>query len=409
MKRNFPDFVSAYLAYAQDSFCPEPFHLWTGISILAGALERRVWADSGKNILYPNIYTLLVSHPSVGKSTAINRGVDLLELLKETEFPNLKLIPEQVTEPGLIDIMKIRNSFQLGTATVFFSAGYFYASEASSSALQNLYGNFNATITGFYDCPKMFRKKIKGEKETTEIPNISFNVLAGCTFDYLKTLINENTVLGGLASRFIYVVANDRIERTPKWGERMQKDKVTFLLLAEDLAKIYNLQGEFQVTPAFVTLWEAAQPEFDRYLNGLKSPKMESIMARKLTNTMKLAMILSVSESDSLILDAHHWEKAAELMSKVTADNGTILKSSIIGKSDTQQGLNMYIATEMEKTGDQGMLASELKQRLITYGAEPAKIRMTIELMLESKQLLTELRDGNIVYHITTKSDNQLG
>lgn len=406
-KRNFPNFIEGYLSYASDNFCPEQFHRWTAVSLISGMLERKVWVTQGLNTLYPNTYILLVSHPGSGKSTAIERGTELLHTMRTTTHPEFKIVPDQITESALLEYMKIRNSIQIGTTSVFYTSGYFCPDEASASALQNLYGDFNATITKFYDCPKVFAKKIKAEREITELINVSFCVLAGSTFDYLKNLINETSVMGGLASRFIYIMSDKKLVREPKWNEQQKLDEGLKAKLMEDLAVINKLQGRFTPTKGFIERWEKAIPEFDNYRNKLNSERLESINARKITNLMKVAMILSVSEGNSLELTERHWDEARDLIEGVVKHNPTVIKSAIIAQNDTQSGLNLHIIDEIEKAG--GVLDSrEIKKIIMRYGADVAKLGPTLDFMVQAGNLESITEQGKVSYKILTKVENNL-
>jgi len=397
MARKLKNWLESYVEYATDNYCPDSFHLWTGLSVLAGALERKVWVSQGMIQTYPNLYVLLVSHAGVGKSTALERGVELLEMIKSEHNPELMIIPNQITEPGLLDLMKIRQEMvfrrETGDRIVFHSSGYFYASEASASALQNLFGNFNSTITALYDCPKFFRKKLKGEKDMTEIANACFNLFAGATFDYLKNLINEHTVLGGLASRFTYVIMKDRSVREAKWGEAFIGDTVKQRILVEDLAEIHKLQGSFRPTAGFIRAWEKRVPEIDQEIIDLNSPRMESLMTRKATNLMKVCMLLSVAEGDSMELNEGHWEKANALIEDVTKDYAFILSQAAMADKLSQSGVNQIIGQTLKKAG--GILPmTVLKGTLIAHGNNTDMLTKTIDYMQGAGWLKYDLQTG---------------
>lgn len=413
-KRNFSNFLTAYFDYAKDGFCPDYFHMWTGLSILAACIERKIWMkqilkSGASQVYYPNIYTFLVSHPGAGKSTAIERGVELIEELKVRQ-PEFKIIPTQITEPALVDLMNIRQSIQMGSTISFHSSGFFYASEASESALQNLYGSFTATLTGFYDCPKQFRKKIKGESKTSEISNVCFNLLAGTTFDYLKTLVNENSVMGGFSSRIIYVIHKERPIRESEWLIEPTKSSVNSEMqekLIEDMLWINGLTGQMKPTPGFIREWKLAQPEFDRYLISLNSPRMESLMARKFTATMKVAMLLSVSEGDDLIMTEDHWHRSVEMINAVTKDNASILTSAIIGNKNQQDGLNLYILNVLKDAKEEIPLR-KLRERIMRYGADPAKINITLDSLRDVGAIGYDTRSGENYVSLLVDPDTYL-
>lgn len=404
MARKLKNWIEAYERYAKDAYCPDEFHLWTGLSVLAGALERKVWLLNGKIFFHPNIYVMLVTYAGVGKSTAIVRGANLLERLKHEFNPEFKIIAEQITEPGLVKLMEIRQEVQISeTKRIFHSSGYFYASEASASALQNTHGTFTSTITGFYDCPTVFRKVTKGEADKpTEIYNVSFNMLAGATFDYLKTLVNESSVMGGFASRIIYVINKERLIREPKWGSSDKVDQDLQDDLFHDLCEIHKLKGGFRPTREFIKAWEEFQPESDRRLKSMNSPSLESLAARVSTNTTKIAMLLSVAESSDLVLDLHHWERAMELVEYVSKDNAFILSQGAMADRNSQTGINQVIITSLERAGGKLPLKT-LKKVIAVHGNDVDRINKTLNYMFESGALVVD-HEQNVT--LMTKSES---
>lgn len=391
MSRKLNNWLDSYVEYARDNYCPDSFHLWTGLSVLAAALERKVWLVNGKIIFYPNIYTMLVTYAGVGKSTALERGVDLLERIKLEVNPEIKLIAEQITEPGLVKDMEIRQEFALTeTKRVFHSSGFFVASEASASALQNTHGTFTSTITRFYDCPKVFRKVTKGEHDKpTEIYNVCFNMLCGATFDYLKTLVNESSVMGGFASRVIYVVNKERLIREPKWGQSDHTDEAAQEALFLDLCAIHKLIGRFRPTPGFVAAWEKFQPESDRRLAEMKSPRLESLAARTSTNTTKIAMLLAVAEADDLVLDVRHWDRAIALVDEVSRDNAFVLSQGAMADKQSQSGVTQAVGQTLKRNGGALPMAT-LKCIVLANGNNVEAIAKTIDFMLGAEWISTD-------------------
>lgn len=335
---------------------------------------------NGKVTYFPNLFIFLVTYAGVGKSTALVRGMELLERLKDEVNGDFNLIDEQVTEAAFIKLMSTTQGVQVGNQIMQHSSGYFYASEASSSALQNTHGNFVSTITGFYDCPKIFRKTTMKDGSLA-FGNVCFGMLAGATFDYLKTLVNESSVMGGFASRIIYVVNKERLIRTPKWGASMRTDAATRDALFEDLKHIHRLHGSFKPTPSFISAWEAFQPESDKTLAELNSPRLESLYARRSNHVMKLAMLLSISESDSLILEAKHWDAALELVDAAMKDSAFVLSQGAIADRQSQLGVTQMLG-QMVK-GNQGrMNIKHLRAKALASGCPIDSVTRTLDFML---------------------------
>ena len=244
MSRNFSNFFDAYYEYARDGYVPDRFHRWIGMSIMAAAIERKITLRQGDIYHIPNLYVMLVSHPGIGKSTAINKGVDLLETIRRKHNPNFRFIPMKTTEPGILDMMKNVNRVPIpGTNKIItHSSGFFYADEAADSALnnKNTPGDVIAIMTKMYDCPKMYRKKTQSMPQAIEIENACMNLLSGSTFDFLKTLVNGQSVMGGFASRLLYVVEKEREVKETSWHGMYKKSDGFNEKLLEDLFHIHS-------------------------------------------------------------------------------------------------------------------------------------------------------------------------
>lgn len=328
-KRNFPDFLSAWEEYAEDGFTPPQFNTWAGLSILAGALERRVWLPWNDTFsYYPNIYVLLVSKPGAGKSVSLNKAVDLLTEVNARK-PVLNIMPSQVTEAKFIELMGHGRSFDYRdpvkdkTETIFQNAGYYFASEASNS-LRNIFGEFIACLTDFYDCPPNWSRATKKDGKPIRLRNVCMNILAGSTFDYLGKLINDENVQGGFASRILYIVHKDKTVRNQPFQmglndvDRDVRHHYREALM-HDLGMITRLIGPMYADAEFGAAWEKWYPVFEAQRQNHESEKLQSILARTNTNVLKVAMLLCASESDDRQLKLKHFEKALALVSGVNS------------------------------------------------------------------------------------------
>lgn len=379
--RNFENFIDAYLAYANDSFTPEKFNLWSGLSAVAGALERKVWLPWSDTFSYfPNIYVLLVALPGVGKSTALNKSIGLLQDMDRTKG-NLKLIPSQVTEAKFIELMGYSAPFEIGTRVYNQSAGYYWASEASNS-LRNIYGDFTACLTDFYDCPPFWEKAtLKDDKIT--LTNVCLNLIAGSTFDYLGKLVTTDNIMGGFASRLIYVVHRDKMIRNQQFqlgGSKKDEARKDYRVkLIQDLQQIHEMVGPFRATQEFGDAWEAWYPAYEEMRQSQKSEKMQSLLARANTNVMKLAMLFSACESNDRILKINHWDRAITLIEECGREIPMIFREAQAGDTSSQAGLNQAILKFMDK---KTLPISQLKMHLLTSGFPAAKIDASLNYMM---------------------------
>lgn len=385
MKRNFPNFLDAYVEYADNKWAPRSFHLWAGVSLIAGALERKVWLPWDDTFsYYPNLFVFLVSNPGVGKSSALNKAVNLLQDLNKGYGGNLMFVPSQITEAKFIDVMTQAKAMECGTKIQYHSSGYYFASEASNS-LKNIFGDFIACMTDFYDCPPFWEKATKKDGQVT-LNNVCFNLLAGCTFDYLSKIITDDNIMGGFASRVTYVIYKDKLVREAKFqgGSAVEETAERARMraaLAQDLAQIHKLVGAFKGGPGFGDLFEKWYPEYEKMRQSLPSEKMQSLLVRKSTTIFKLCMILAAAEANDLTLRPQHWERAMAMTEEVEKELPMMLREAASRKTDTQTGLNQAIFREF--VAPERVTMSGLKTKLLLNGFDPMKIESTIDKLLK--------------------------
>lgn len=411
MNRNFPNFLTAYLDWARDGFVPDQFHLWSGISIAAGALERKVWFPWTESFSYfPNLYIMLVALPGIGKSSALIKAVSLLQDMDE-RTQSINFMPSQVTEAKCIELMSKTKIFEIGPKKIYQGAGYYYASEASSS-LKNVYGDFIATVTDFYDCPRIWKKATMKGGEVV-LYNVCFNILAGTTFDYLGKLITDENIMGGFASRINYVIHREKVVREVKFqsgGDALDPEKARVRrALMEDLEQIHKIVGVFSAEPAFAAAWEAWHPKEEAARQAMESEKMQSLLARKNTNTMKLAMILSACESSDLILREHHWHNALALVEDISKDLPGMLREAKASQINTPDGLVQAILRTVDMMDKNVPLTMEsIKLKLLLKGFDPSRLDYLITGLVKNKgiKILQQGTTGTHVKLLANMHDN---
>ncbi len=395
MSRIFPDFLSAYEEYANDKFVPPQFNTWSALSIIAGALERRVWLPWNTTYsFYPNIYVLLVSKPGQGKSVSLKKAVDLLQHVHR-KTSTINIMPSQVTEAKFIELMGTGRSF-MDTSSgkeilVFQNAGYYYASEASNS-LRNIFGDFIACLTDFYDCPSEWERATKKDGKKIVLKNVCMNLLAGSTFDYLGKLVSDENIQGGFASRLIYVVQNEAEIKTQKWqnGQDAAANKLINeyeAALLQDLIKISTLTGPMTAVPAFGKAWESWYPAHQKKIYAHKSEKLQSILARTNTNVLKISMLLSAAESDDRVMKLKHFEKAVELVEGINAEVPGIFRESKASQGPNKGGnvlANMILNIVKKQPG---ITSAMVKSCCVVSGHNGMAIDNTIKALIDDKTL----------------------
>lgn len=380
--RKFPDFLSAFERYGSDNFTPPIFNTWTGLSIVAGALERKVWLEWNQSLrYYPNLYVMLVALPGVGKSTAINRGVELLEELYR-DNRRVNFLPTQVTEAKLIELMGQKSEFYYLGKPFQHCSAYYFASEASDS-LKEIYGDITSTMTNFYDCPKLWEKATKKDGRLT-IENACFNLLAGSTLQYLSILVNEGNVMGGFASRINYIISRETRVRQNTFPVNLQEvddlKKAYKADLVEDLKRINEMIGPFSTTQEFREAWQEWDFEIQNRRAKMPSEKMQSLLVRQGTSMHKICMVLSASESSDRVMKLHHFEKAKILLEQTEKQLPGIFRearaNNVSSSGVVADGIKNAIFLLL--SNDRALPRFDLCKELYMKNFEPGKVEYSI-------------------------------
>lgn len=362
-KRNFPDFIGAYFNYARDKFCPDKFHYWTGISLIAGALERKVFVRQGKWDYYPNLYVMLVAHPGIGKSAAIQIGVN--NILSQLE--NINYIPQHVSEAKLVEIMGRSKVYYHGNKEIPHSSSYWVISEASNVLSEKAGGgDLIPLITDIYDCPNKWAKGTKKDGEDV-YTNLCLNMISGVTFNFAQELILGPNSAGGFASRNIYVVHDTELIRYPTWESPLDNDEYKAKLI-EDLQQINKMTGQFKLDQEFKNKYMEWFPINDKRNQNLKDVTLRHFMARNHTNIIKIAQVISASESNEMILTAKHWNHALEIVESINKK-----LPGLISSGATQQygpiGMKYTIVNMLRKRKETGMGVLEIRNS-VPFGSD---------------------------------------
>lgn len=329
-RRNFENWISAFMEYASFSEAPRHMHFWTGVSTIAGALRRQVWVDMAYFKWFPNFFVILVAPPGiVSKSTTASIGMSLLK-----KVPDVKFGPDVVTWQALV------TSFAESTIS-FQYQGEFHAQSAitiESSEFGNLLNPQDKEmvdlLVSLWDGKQgAFEKKTKGSG-TDIVENPWINLIACTTPAWIAGNFPEYMIGGGFTSRCLFVYADKKAKLVAYPSDLVPDDMVQKAQnLVQDLCQISTLAGPYTLTPEakkWGNIWYEAHYEA-KHIN-LDDERFGGYLARKQTHIHKLAMILAAAESNHLQITADHLALANQMVSDLEPDMQFVF--SKIGKSE---------------------------------------------------------------------------
>lgn len=333
MARNFPNWLKAYMDFTRDSESPTPFHFWTGVSTLAGALRRRVWIDMKKFQWTPNFYIVLVGPPGVAaKSTSMSMGMSLLG-----KVPDIKFGPESMTWQALAVALQdaieyvefigpsgIKERIGMSCLTVSVSELGTFLRVDDDQLMSFLIRMWEGQID-------KFRHETKSSGKI-EVDNPWLNVIGATTPAWLKQNFPEYMIGGGLTSRIVFVYGEKKRQLIPYPDEVIPDAEYAKLhkALLEDLTSISKLSGPY-VLSSFARDWGRAwykeHNDVDLRPTHLASDRYGGYLARKQTHLHKFAIILAAAKRDVLIIEQSDLEEAEAIITDIETDMIRVFES----------------------------------------------------------------------------------
>jgi hypothetical protein len=287
------DWIEQFLDFTSGINSPDIFRQWAAIATVAGALERRVWATVSGKLVFPNLYTLLVSPPGIGKTQAIEHVSEFWYAVKE-----LHVAPHDVTKASLVDVIaSATTKFILnGTSLVEYNSVLVPADEFSVLVPAHDQDFLN-TLCRIYDNPPQHRQNRRGFKDQIDITNPQLNIIGGTQPAYLASLLPELAWGQGFMARMIMIHCG--IKRQVRLFGGKQLEEPVRQLLIKRLQAMNKLYGPLP--------WEYRAAEAIEHWNlkGLEPvpthSKLEHYNARRILHVLKLSIVSAVSQGNTSI------------------------------------------------------------------------------------------------------------
>lgn len=332
MPRLHADWLKAYIEYAKFSEAPLRMHFWTGVSVIAGALRRKVWIDQAYFRWYPNFYICLVAPPGiVSKSTTAGIGMNLLR-----RVPGIKFGPDVVTWPSLVTkFAEAGEMFELNGDYLPMSAMTLESSEFGN-LLNPQDKEMVDLLVSLWDGKQGTFQKATKHSGSDSIENPWINLIACTTPSWIAGNFPEYMIGGGFTSRTIFVYADAKAQYVAYPYLHVPVDMESIAdSLVHDLEHIAgSIAGEYRLTPEAVEYGEAwYKAHFSSRPANLDDDRFGGYLARKQTHIHKLAMILAASRGDAMWIEVQDLVMAYTMVTDLEPDMSFVF--SKIGKSDT--------------------------------------------------------------------------
>ncbi len=316
------------------------------MSVIASAVRRNIWLDQGIFNLYPCLFVILVGPPGkVAKSTTIRLGRTLLLGVEGITFG-----PDSVTREELIHHMARSGKDNKQSAVTLHSTELSSLIDPSGVKMIQF-------LTEIYDGDIKFQHATKHSGKD-KIHHPILNLLAGTTPSWIATGFPTEVVGHGFTSRTIFIFEEEPRSENPFPGK---PDKKLVKALVNDLDHMSRVTGPF--------LWgEGTKDTYAKLYHEIYTSlpsdyRTEGFHWRKRTHLLKVAMLLSLAESDELVITPRDITTAWTLLMAIEPKMTSAF--SAVGKYDLASDLERILAQIIDQGG---MTPQEIYRRNYAVG-----------------------------------------
>lgn len=356
MTRQLSDWLDSYLEYTENSESPISYHTWCGLSVIAGALQRKVYLKWGLGrIIYPNLYVVLVG-PSgrTRKGVAIGIAKDFLK-----RVPSISVTPESSSGRQAM-IMAMKRALVNFTDPADNKIKFHCSVTAFSEELSVFLGQgdiaYLSNLTDWYDSKDEWEYETIGRGKDA-LQGLCLNLLGGTAPDWIQSMIPQEALGGGFTSRIIFVVEEIKRRIIPKYTVTDREIELQEKLQM-DLERIAQLAGEIKFDAEAEEKYIKWYIEQDTALSAGKPVITDTRFAgyceRRATHIQKLMIICSASRGDDLIITGDDFDRAHKLLQyaekTMPKTFGGLGKSRVADESNAVINYIQKVGTTTRKT-----------------------------------------------------------
>ncbi len=313
MARSLPDWLDGYIDFTSETEPPLSYHIWTALSIITGALQRKTYFKWGHSKIYPNMYVILVG-PSgqTRKGEALNIGRDFVDNL------GIPMVSQSIIREALV--RALGNSLcsfpDPDTGIMEWHCSSMCISDELSVFLGQKHVKFLADLTDWYDSRDVWTYETK-HQGTDRLMGVCLNLLGATAPDWLPSILPQEAVGGGWTSRTIFVVEEykGKVVVNPNIvgiDEKLREN------LREDLEQIHLLTGEMKfddkALDKYIEWYTIQEKGIKKGVFPVPDPKFAGYTARRATHIKKVCMALSASRGDDMIVTLKDFERGITIL-----------------------------------------------------------------------------------------------
>lgn len=368
-ERNLTDWLEGFMTYTEQTEAQDSFRLWTAISVIAAALQRKVQINWGHLTWFPNLYIVLVGPSASRKGTAMGPGYDLLNDL------GITMAAQATTRQALIKRLKDTTYTEINpdNGQMDFHSSLTVFSKEFTVFLGYHNRELMSDLCDWYDCDKRWKYETIS-RQTEEIIGVWVNIIGATTPDLIAAALPPDAIGSGLTSRIIFICEESKGKVVP--CHFLSKEEIDLRQkLLEDLEMINTLSGKFKFTESFIDYWTEWYVKEGSIHNKFSDPRFEGYTGRRATHVMKLSMIMSASRTNKMVINGEDLKRAIRVLERVEKKMSRVFTG--VGKSQVAETLPQIFAF-ISRKGDTTF--EELLQTFY-YNADETEMKRIIRTL----------------------------
>lgn len=349
-----PDLINEFLDLTEGLPSPALFRLWSAIALVGGALERRVWVPAGVKQTFPNLYTLLVAPPGVGKQIIEEvRDIWREALEPGTKSPAFRVAPGSITQASLVDeLAKARNTKLAASGPPLDYCSLLVASEELQVLIPQWDPAFLGKIVYIYQNPTVHDEARRtGFVKELKIQFPQLNLLGGTQPGMMAATFPEEAWSTGLTARILMIYSAEEF-----MGNIFEVNGYNLDSRAELVAKVSELAGlagPLEMAPdgqELIWQFHHGKGQYPRPSHS----KLEHYCRRRGQHTIKLALISAIARGrrPGQTVELADVQRAIGWLTEAEALMPDIFRA-MTGRSDSQVLEELYFYTSnLWRTGN---------------------------------------------------------
>lgn len=342
--RHFSDWLDAYMEYTEMTESPASYRKWAGIGCIAAALQRKCWASWTLDVLYPNMYIILVGPSGLRKGTALSPALNLVKAVGLARSSNA------TTPQALVQEMRrayktipLNNVPYEHSSITIFSKEFTVFLEYQNHTMLSM-------LCDWYDCDDDWYKDTV-MRDVEPVIGVWVNLIAATTPQSLQLALPPDAIGGGFTSRAVFVCAKRKGQAISPFDKSPIEVTAAFRTkLVHDLEIIYHMAGQFRLSPAFVAAFEDWYFRESQKPASVEAKRFSGYESRRATHVMKLSMILSASRSGEMLIDLQDFARALSTLEATERHMGMVFQGYGMGRfSSIKKDVLQYIRQEAKK------------------------------------------------------------